>query len=168
MSYTTVAFVREIIGKYGVTEEAFSNDRIQDAIDSADGLINGYVAAQYAIPLAVQGIEITGDKLINSLSSNLAAYDIVLTFQGSHAIEQGDPVALRHSDALRTLQSVSTGKISWPQFDTAATEDSGASIVGFNEYEGNLFGPQDFSIRPAGFDRGGYFGGRGPGPSGTW
>lgn len=168
MSYTSVAFVREITGRYGVKQTDFTDERIQDAIDSAEGLINGYAAGTYIIPFVQGGVVVLNDKLLNRLCADLAAYDIVLTYQGSQTIEQGDPVSLRHSQAIQTLQSVSTGKISWPYDSVESGPGLPANIATVGQYSGDLFGPSDFEIRDNGFDRGGRFYGRGPYGSGSW
>lgn len=170
MSYTTVAYVREITKGHFVEEDDISDERIQDAIESADSEVNGYAAGTYAIPFTQNGVPVTDDKLLRKLSGDLAAYDITLTQQESTPLEDNDPIVRRYNAAIRTLQSVSTGKISWP-YDSAATENEPASVVVVNPYDGDLFGPSDFAMRPAfprGPDEGGRFSGRGWGPSGTW
>lgn len=142
--YTTIAAVREVIGRTAVKNEKVTDGRVQDAIEASDALINGYLAGSYQIPLTREGVAVDDDPMMAKLSTDLAAYDVVLTYQGSATIEDGDPIIRRHGAALQTLQSVSTGKIQFP-YDTAAeSEGDQATLSTFDLYEGYLFIGDDF------------------------
>lgn len=169
MSYSTVALVREILSHTALRPDKVSDGRVQDAIDTADSQIDGYMRTSYVVPLTLDDVPVATDPTLTGWSAALAAYEVVLTYQGSTALEDGDPVVRRRNAAIQMLQSVSTGKVAFP-YDTAASEDNGQSTMSVVDlYEGRLFAPDDFGTDgPYLPQRGGRFHGSGPYSSGTW
>lgn len=155
MSYSTPALVRKALvpSSDGGEPESpthtaadLSNSQLQDAIDEADVILNGYIGGRYVTPVAlVSGVT---PHPIDYWSRNIAAYNATLTFRGSQDFTDQDPVARRYALTMEALQAVSSGRVTLEipgnVSDTAAQGVSPA----YNPYSGTLFCVEDFDLNP--------------------
>ena len=103
--------------------------RIEELAVEADGLINGYLARRYALPLA------TTPGLLVTWARAIVRYKLHQDRQGD---ERSDPVVRDYRDAIKFLQQVAEGKFSLgiedPTTGAAAGGDirieSGAKVFG--------------------------------------
>jgi phage gp36-like protein len=104
MSYCTQ---QDLITRFGADElGVVANDgvggidenAIGRAIDDASALINGWIQAQYALPLA------TVPPLLNLLACDIARYQL-------HDQNAGEEIRNRYNDALKTLKDIASTKL---------------------------------------------------------
>lgn len=98
----------------GVMDEAVINRALADA----DALIDGYLAARYALPLAQI------PALIASLAQSITIWTL-------HAYAPDPKIEADYKDALRALRDISSGAIRIPVagLDPQGTGGSGARIT---------------------------------------
>ena len=94
--------------------------RIVDAVNQADGLIDGYLRQRrYALPL------FPVPRLVAEWSRAIARYYL---HRNSITDERSDPIARDYRDALRQLQQVVDGKLSLGPEDPQAPKTEGVQI----------------------------------------
>lgn len=101
------------------------------ALDDADGLIDGYLATRYTVPLA------TVPKVIVTFACDIARYYLY----DDAASEQ---VRKRYEDAVKFLSAVASGELSLGVDDSGETPASG-DLPEF-EAGGNVFDRDDDSF----------------------
>jgi phage gp36-like protein len=154
MGYTTPAEVRALLtpggGDAPMPEEngtaaTMSNADLQEQIELAEAYIDSRLSTHYAIPLP-EPIPL----LIKQVAAAMAAWHATLSYRQSADIEFNDPVSHRYRWAQQVLNELESGKS-----ELYPTPEVGSSDV-FNQYEGELFSPQEFGIRQADPYRGEY------------
>lgn len=95
------------------------------AMEAASRLIDGYLAAQYAVPLS----EVP--PLLADLAADVARYRL-------HSFSPPDHVRARYDDAIRTLKDIAAGRIRLP-VQTVAAEPQGRAGVMVIESEPRRF-----------------------------
>lgn len=76
---------------------------VQDAIDDADSLVDGYLANRYSLPLAkVPGVLVVWTRAITRY----------LLHKNRKSMESDDPIVRDYRDALKALGLVAAGKLS--------------------------------------------------------
>jgi phage gp36-like protein len=95
-------------------------DTLQETIEDADALIDGYLGSRYAVPLE------TVPHLIRSISCDITRYKL-------WDDNAPDEVRKRYEDAVKQLRDIANGLISLP-IDTPPSETGGAGGI---EYEAN-------------------------------
>lgn len=75
--------------------------RIQDAVEQAEGLIDGFLARRYTVPLA------TVPSLVSGWTRDIARY---LLHKDRGGKEDSDPIVRAYRDALKFLQLIVDGK----------------------------------------------------------
>lgn len=98
------------------------NDTINECLQSASGVIDGYLAARFILPL------ITWGEDLKRACSIIAAYDL-MTVRGHSPHGPDENLRLRYEDILRWLRDVSTGKIHPQVEDSSTDEDPGGSPI---------------------------------------
>jgi len=124
------------------TAADLSDEQLADAIAEADALIDGYLGAYYAVPVA-------GDPAphpIDFWSRNIAAYNATLTFRGSQDFSETDPISRRFKDTLDALTSVSKGQLRLQLPDNTSGNSGVQAGPALNPYQGDLFTPDDFDL----------------------
>lgn len=124
MAYCTVAEVKAMFDDAtlaGMTDEdgtgLIDNDTITSAIETADGIIDGYLASRYTVPLSAP---IPG--LVNLLSADIAVYRL---YVGHMVTRMTDAVRQMYEDAIAALTKLSKGEIMLP----AVTPDGANSFL---------------------------------------
>lgn len=146
MSYSTLVSVRTALAKGGLMDPtnaaSLSDSDIQDKIDEADALIDGYLNARYELP-------ITADvpPVLSMISRDLAAYYATATYLGSVLIQPTHPVQLKATTAMATLEKIRAGEIMLP-LPGAGSDQRNDNPVVENAYDGNMFTMGQFSIVP--------------------
>lgn len=117
-------------GQIAAADEAKA--RILELIKEADGLIDGYLARRYALPLA------TPPGLLVTWARAIVRYKLHPDRDGD---DRSDPVVRDYRDALKFLQQVSEGKFSLGIEDPT----TGAAVVGDVRFESGakVFGRQE-------------------------
>lgn len=154
MAYSTPAMVRQALvpssdGSMPTTVTNTAADlpdaQLQDAINEADSIIDGYIGRFYAVP-------VTGEAIphpVDYWSRNIAAYNATLTYRESQDFADQDPVARRYTATMAALQSVSKGEIQLQLPRQTGDSRAAGADSPINPYEGDLFTPEDFDLRPA-------------------
>jgi phage gp36-like protein len=144
MSYSTVLIVRTALAAGGLLDPtsaaSMSDADIQDKIDEADALIDGYLNARYALPITG-----TVPPIVIMISRDLAASYATLTYLGSIPIAQNHPVQIKAGSAMATLEKIRTGDIMLP-LPGAGSEQRSDNPVVENLYEGSMFTLGQFSL----------------------
>lgn len=102
---------------------------VQDAIDDADSLVDGYLAKRYSLPLAkVPGVLVVWARAITRY----------LLHKDRKALENDDPIVRDYRDALKALGLVAEGKLSLGADDPT----TGATALGEVKFvsNGTVFG----------------------------
>jgi len=88
------------------------------ALDDADAMINGYLAARYSLPLA------TTPPLVRDLALAIAIYKL-------HRDTVSDKVRQDYSDALKALSLIATGgiRLSVAGIEPPASGNTGARVT---------------------------------------
>lgn len=117
------ATIEDLVQRFGETQLIQLTDRstppadaigtavAQQALDDAANLIDGYVAAKYALPLA------TVPPLLNQLACDLARFNL-------YTDQAPDQVATRNTAAIATLRRISEGAV---KIDAAGVEPESRS-----------------------------------------
>ncbi|MGH7027375.1 gp436 family protein [Brevundimonas sp.] len=98
------------------------------ALEDGAAEIDGYVGAQYKLPLA------SAPKILNGLNCDIARYRL-------YTAQVTDSVRRRYEDAIKTLTNISRGVITLPVEGDAggATEPAGRDDVMVIESEDRIF-----------------------------
>lgn len=145
MSYSTLVSVRTALTAGGVFTDATSaaslpDSDIQDKIDEADALIDGYLTARYGLPISG-----TIPPLVMMISRDLASLYATITYLGSIPLQPTHPVQLKATQALATLEKIRTGDIMLPLPGAGTLQRTDNPVVE-NAYDGNMFSMGDFDI----------------------
>lgn len=135
------------------TASSLSEAQIVDAINEADSRIDGYLPADYTVPM--QEIQQSTEdplpppqevahNLIRFWSRDIAAYLATLTFKRNKDVSSDDPVRLRYNMAMSDLEKVARGILVLPPDATPGDEVGNVFIA--NQYEGRMFGLEDFDL----------------------
>lgn len=130
------------------TGAGLSDEQIDDAIRQADSRINGYLPTGYVVPTeTVENGLVVAIAPFRYWSRDIAAYLATLTYKRNKDVPQDEPVRLRYTDAMGDLILVSRGTFELPAMPSNPTALVGDVFV-YNQYEGRLFGPEDFALAP--------------------
>lgn len=144
MSYSTLVSVRTALAAGGIMDPtsaaSMSDSDIQDKIDEADALIDGYLTARYALP-----IEGEVPPVLRMISRDLAASYATLTYLGSIPIAQNHPVQIRAGAAMATLEKIRTGEIMLSLPGAGSQQRSDNPVVE-NLYDGDMFTLGQFDL----------------------
>lgn len=102
---------------------------LTEALESASAEIDGYVGAQYKLPLA------STPRILNGLACDIARYRL-------YTAQVTDSVRRRFEDAIKTLTNISRGVIALPidaAVDGGPAEPAGRDDVMVIESEDRLF-----------------------------
>jgi phage gp36-like protein len=155
MAYSTAASVRKAIvpGSDGTvpnplshTAADLSDAELADAIAEADSQIDGALGGIYATPVDISS---SVPHPIDFWSRNIAAYVASLAYRGSQDFADTDPIYRRFKMTQDAMNLVATGKASLalPR-NTGGTSQVGVEPA-YNQYVGDLWTPDDFSLGPA-------------------
>ena len=128
------------------TAADLSDAELNDAIAEADSTIDGALSGIYATPVDISG---GVPHPIDYWSRNIAAYVATLSYRGSQDFTDTDPIARRFKMTMDAMNLVATGKASLPlPRQTGPSSQVGVNAP-YNPYLGDLWTPDDFSLRPA-------------------
>ncbi|MEI7036437.1 DUF1320 domain-containing protein [Fulvimonas yonginensis] len=100
-----------------VADEALA--RIQEAITDADGVIDGFLARRYPLPLAtVPGVVVAWSRAITRYNLH----------KDRLSTDQNDPIVRDYRDALKLLQLTADGKFSLGANDPVLTDPGDADV----------------------------------------
>jgi len=139
--------------------EGLPDEQIIDAIREADGKIDGYLAARYAVP--VQPLSTGPDVYpaqVNAWSRDIAAYRLALTAHKLRPMDQNSPAALRYAAAMTDLTAVQKGVYVLSLPGVAAPEPSVGEVAVVPQPA--VFDERDWGVHPELY-RPGVMGGRG-------
>jgi phage gp36-like protein len=119
---------------------SLSDPDIQDKIDEADALIDGYLNARYALPIAG-----TVPPIVLMVSRDLAALYATLTYLGSIPLQATHPVKIKGDAALATLDKIRTGDVMLP-LPGAGDQQRTDNAVLENPYDGDMFTLGQFNL----------------------
>lgn len=149
--YSSIEDVRKALtpgGSAADTSTAASLDEAQivDAIKQADSIIDSHVLARYTIPM---NGEVAVD-VVRFWSRDIAAYLATLSFKRNKNVPVDEPVRLRFNVVMAGLVAIRDGKatVNLPAIGAETGED-GVYVI--NQYEGTMFGPEDFGLVTAGY-----------------
>lgn len=146
MPYSTVTSVRTALTAGGVMDgtsaASLSDADIQDKIDEADALIDGYLNARYTLP-----IEGTVPAILNMISRDLAASYATITYLGSIPLQPTHPVQIKATAAMATLDKIRTGDVMLPLPGAGSGQRTDNPAVE-NPYDGDMFTLSDFDLAP--------------------
>lgn len=155
MAYSTPAMVRQALVPTADgslpdppthTAADLTNAQLQDAINEADAMIDGYIGGFYAVPVsAVNGAT---PHPLDYWSRNLAAYAATCTFRGSMDFADTDPVARRYRETVGALKDVSGGRLRLQLPQNVGPNAAAGAAPPVNPYIGDLWTPDDFDITP--------------------
>lgn len=135
------------------TASGLSEDQLLDAIKQADAKIQGYLPAGYTVPM--EDIEPNPTITVNVAvlpfrywSRDIAAYLATLTFKQNKDVSENDPIRLRYEATMADLEAVAAGTYVIPP--DATTEGTEQDISVINQYEGAMFGLEDFDLAVGG------------------
>lgn len=147
MSYSTLVSVRTALAAGGLLDPtsaaSMADGDIQDKIDEADALIDGYLTARYALPIDSGAVP----PIVRMISRDLAASYATITYLGSIPLQPTHPVQVKAQSAMNTLEKIRTGEImlSLPGAGSQQRTDNPAVV---NHYEGSMFSMGDFDLAP--------------------
>lgn len=134
------------------TASGLDDWQIVDAIEEADSVIDGYLPGGYVVTLTVltqddDTVEVAIAPF-RYWSRNIAAWLAMLTFKQNKDVPEDDPVRLRYTATMVALQRLFDGDLQLPPSDPdyPVEPDADASLVVFNQYEGTMFGMEDFDL----------------------
>lgn len=123
------------------TAASLPNEQIVDAINEADSTVNTYLSVPGDRKVTMENDAAT--QPVRYWSRNIAAYLATLTFRRGKDLGQDDPVRLRYTATIGLLTAIRDGKTGNPLEPADPAPGSGGIEV-FNQYDGNLFSPDDF------------------------
>lgn len=139
------------------TASSLTDEQILDAIAEADARISTYLPAGYTVPMVDTTIPVVGSEppatsnvrvahnVFRFWSRDIAAYLATLTFKRNKDVSENDPVRLRYNAAMTDLTAVAKGQLQLPP-DDDATDDGEGEVSVYNQYEGQMFGLDDFGL----------------------
>lgn len=153
--YCTVRDVRMALAPIAdwaktATAAILSDEQITDAINEAEGIIDGYISRRYLVTLIEseepdpnnqgQTIEVLAAPVpVRGFARNIAAYLAALTHYQNKDLTEDNPVRLRYGVALTSLIAIRDDKADLPStFPPAGSTGTGGEV--FNLYEGTMFG----------------------------
>lgn len=153
-SYTTPALVRQLLdpaGEQGAGSAASLTDELlQSSADRATAEVNARLSGRYSVPFIVV------PDLVQTIATDLAAYDATLSFYGSTDITDQDPVVRRYAESKQLLMDIAMGRADLYPGESGGQSPavSGGRPKVNNPYQGSLFCLGDFSL---GSDTGGWW-----------
>lgn len=115
--YCTVAECRISLGN--ISDTVILDAVIQDAIEEASSLVDGYVGSRYKVPLT------TVPKMIRRITRDISVYHVFNDHVASGASVQDDEkVENRYNKALALLKEVKKGDLQLPGIDTVADSNN--------------------------------------------
>ena len=143
MAYSTPAEVRKVLAPEGDTDSmtaaSLSDAAINSEITDTDSEINGYLRSRYALPFAQT------PPLVNTISTDIAAYRAMLVHSRGKPIDPDHPVRLRYNRARDNLTAIAKGTIELVDSAGGEVADSAGPAVE-NRYEGELFPLEDLGL----------------------
>lgn len=138
--------------------EGLPDEQVLDAIKEADGKIDGYLAARYAVPVQ----PVTTDPLVyptqvNAWSRDIAAYRLALTAHKLRPMDPNSPAALRYTQAMADLAAVQKGIYTLSLPGVVSQEPTVGEVAVVDQPA--VFGPSDWGVHPELY-RPGLMGGR--------
>lgn len=143
------------------TASGLADWQLTDAIVEAMGHVKAFIGAIYSI-VATSYTEDTdaepetspvpftaGPDPIRGWTRDIAAFLATLTFKRNKDVTPDDPVRLRFNLAMSQLTAIRDGKTTI-DLPPATDVDGNGAVTVVNQYEGHLFGPEDFGIGVAG------------------
>lgn len=125
-----------------LTDEAATGQvntaRLQTAIDEAEGIVNGYLARRYALPLRdAASNQPVVPEMLRRLTGDIARY----TLTGTHVTET-DAIRRRYEDAVKLLDKLASGQVH-PGVELALTTSAAAPVGGASSVRApaRVFGP---------------------------
>jgi len=150
--YTDPENVRNLlsrdVGYKGSTAATLSDPQILQAIEDAEGEVDGVLRRRYPLPLSTPVPD-----LISTIAAAIAAYNADLVFRGSTPYQtQQEPVLLRLRWARDLLEQIANGEIDAgividPDAVVPPTS-TGEEATIINPYEPKLIGWQDVEPCP--------------------
>lgn len=123
MSYVTLNDLRDRFGerllirltdREAVATGVIDTDMVDKAIADAAAIIDGYLAARYALPVSAL------PELLVKLARVIALYELYTT-------DVPEKIATDYKDAIRTLGQISDGKIRLPIAGAATAKETGGT-----------------------------------------
>lgn len=157
MSYSTPAMVRQALvpSSDGSTPNTPTNTaadlsdvQLQDAINEADAMIDGYIGRFYATPVAEVVVSGEIPHPIDYWSRNIASYNATLAYRKSQDFADTDPVARRYVATMDALKAVAAGTVGLNLPDNRSTSGATGAGPAINPYRGDLWTTDDFSLNP--------------------
>ena len=145
------------------TAADLSDEQLTDAIAEADSIIDGYIGAYYAVPVA-DNADGSVPHPLDYWSRNLAVYNATLVYRGSMDFAETDPITRRYADTIAQLQAVAAGRVRLQLPENSSGNSGVEAGAPLNPYVGDLWDPEDFDIRPSSDLPGSYPYGFGWGP----
>lgn len=127
------------------TAAGLDDTQIEDAIAEADSTVDAHLRSRYTIPQDPDNVAVAVAP-VRWWSRNIAAYLATLTFRRNKDLTEDDPVRLRYNQTMALLIAIRDGKANLslpPVVDGAGT---GTDITVINQYEGTMFGLEDFGL----------------------
>lgn len=128
----------------------FDDPALTDAIAEADSIIDGYIGKFYAVPVVAAANVVPHP--IDYWSRNIATYNATLTLRGSLDFADADPIARRYLATVEALKAVASGSVKLQLPANVSDNAATGADPAYNPYVGDLWGPEDFSLRPAMWD----------------
>lgn len=101
------------------TAAELSDERLDAALDSAEGEVIGILSRDFTLPAQAEGVLV-------DIILGIAGYVATLEFFGSQPLEDRDPVVLRYQRAQALLKRIATGQLEVKGIEP----DAGASPSG--------------------------------------
>lgn len=127
MAYTDRDAVRGVLAPDGVedgTAASLGDSEVDEAIDRVSARIDTFLRRRYTVPLADPAPDI-----IRDIATDIAAYDLTLSYYKTTDITDQDPVIRRYRDARGMLGQLSTGLL---VLDVAAADTTADDPVVIN------------------------------------
>jgi len=142
--YATPTDVRDVLARDSAsptgTAAELSDAKVTEQIVSAQAQVDGRLSARYTVPF-----NDPAPQLVRDITRDIAAYGADLVYrQGLDYETDRDPVMLRYQQALALLAQIASGAIDLPV--DPGTAESGGVMRGVNQYDGRLFGMDDFGL----------------------
>lgn len=131
------------------TASGLEDEQINDAIQEADAIIDSWISGVVVVPSVIDDDNPDGiaPYPVRYYSRNIAAWLATLTFKRNQDVPPDDPVRLRYVETMKLIERIATGDYVLPNppfVPPESAEGQGGAI--FNQYEGTLFGPDDFGL----------------------
>lgn len=144
--YATVARLRETLERGGnghpETDNAlptsWPDPKLTRHLVDASDIIDSRIGRVHTVPISGEVPEI-----VAGLCVDIAAYRAWLSFMGSKDLTDDDPFVLRYRDAMALLKDIASGDAIIPP---SPAEPGPGEPVAFQQYDGHLFGMEDFGL----------------------